>query len=214
VEGGSGIDDETLATLTGNEPIMGWKWTFEAEYETHLTTFIDGAPSGGVTRQWARAELVLSFQEDQDLAEPNPTYLLTEGTVNGDFSSTHTFSLGTCYRNYGPFTFTIDDPPDWVPFHAFLNFHTEFDPVGYSGTIRVFAPILDGTINCGDGPEPDTYAPHATYMSHEPQEELTVSEDRMTITGSWSEDVTTVLNDRAYRVRYHRGRFGSLPAGR
>jgi hypothetical protein len=204
---GGESEHESAATLIGAEPIMGWKWLFEADYETHLTTFIDGAPSGGVTLQWARAELVLGFREDQDLAEPNPTYLLTEGIVTGDFSSTHTFFLGTCYRNYGPFTFTFEDPPTWVPSFAFLSFHTEFDPVRYSGTMRIFAPILDGTIDCGDGPEPDTYAPHASYMEHVPGEGLTVSEDGWTIRGSWSEDVTTVLNDRAYHVRYHRSTY-------
>jgi hypothetical protein len=204
---GGDSEHESAATLTGGEPIMGWTWAFEAEYETHLTTFVDGAPLGGITRQWARAELVLGFREDQDLAEPAPTYLLTEGIVSGDFSSTHTFSFGACHRKYGPFTFALDEPPYWVPSFAFLNFDTDFDPVRYSGTIRIFAPILDGTIDCGSGPEPDTYAPHASYMEHEPNEGLFVAEDGRTITGTWYEEVTTVLNERAYSVRYHTSRY-------
>lgn len=116
---GGESDDETPATLSGAEPIMGYEWVLEAEN-------IVGFP-GGRTNS-STAILTLEFEEGQAFDEPYPRYVVTSGTAT--YGSRAGEALGCRYSGGG---LTFDVTPDMVP--GALVFNTTVTPVEYQGVI-------------------------------------------------------------------------------
>jgi hypothetical protein len=146
---GGESDDETSATVTGSEPIMGYEWVMEA-------TRIVSHPGG---RELASmAELTLEFEEGQELNEPHPRYVVTGGTVTyGDRSGS---ALGCTYTGGGlTYEVTRDmSPPngkDGTP-GSVLTFDTTVTPVEYFGVIWTMGPD-DTVVQDCTAIDPDTY---------------------------------------------------------
>ncbi len=123
---GGKTDHEVAATLSGDEPLMGTTWEFDA---THTTSYT-GIPNTPYT---STTHLILTFEPGQDPSEPNPRYVVTGGTVT--FNWTHT--LGECSYVAPSITFDVTDE---IANNSVLIFDTTKDPVTYRGFMSTVGP--------------------------------------------------------------------------
>ena len=180
---GGESDHETEATLTGEEPIMGYEWVMVSTNRVHNQSMERVNES--------TAELVLEFEEGQDFNEPHPRYVVTGGTVTyGDRSSS---ALGCTYSG-GGLTFEVTpemSPPVMEkPFApSVLIFDTTVTPVEYHGVIFTQGPDDTVTQDC-TAIDPNTYSVNVvshggntSWMSVVPSDHFTVI-DRSLIEGA------------------------------
>lgn len=165
--------DETPATLTGEEPIMGYTWEMTAIDSSYFTT-LPGTPQISTAHH-----IILSFEPGQEASEPNPRYVVTAGSVT--YSWNHTVSECT-YS--GGVTFDVTDE---IAGGSHITFITTTSPAMYWGYISTVGPQFTATEQCGDG-DAHTRSQGATdtwiYLpsSGDAQE---VSADNRSITGAY-----------------------------
>lgn len=177
LHGGGESDDETPATITGNQPLMGFEWVMKAT----TTVALEGGRANVST-----AELTLQFEEGQDVNEPQPRYVVTGGTVTyGDRSGS---ALGCSYSGGGgSYQVTADMSPatrtDGFA-SSVLTFDTTVTPVEYRGVIYTEGSIADTvTQTCQlSGANTVSYGSNTSWMIVDQSDHLTV-EDRRLITG-------------------------------
>jgi hypothetical protein len=161
--------DETTATITGEEPLMGRTWELTAVDSAYYLM-----PPG--TPQVSTAHLILSFEPGQDAEEPNPRYVVTGGTVTYDYN----FTYGGCTHT-GGITFEVTDT---ITSDSHITFNTMTTPVTYWGWVSTVGPEFETIAHCGD--EDITRMQGATdtwvYLP-EPGDAQEVSADNRTITG-------------------------------
>jgi hypothetical protein len=163
--------DQTGATLSGEEPIMGTVWELEAVQTSGWTGGIPHTP------YTATARLTLRFAPGQAATEPRPRYVVTGGTVT--YAWTHSFYDCT----YSAPTITFDVTPQ-VSQDSRLFFDTTVNPVGFYGVIYTQGPDFESFEQCAGG-EGSTRIHRAanTWLLLDPDEALAVSADRRSIVG-------------------------------
>jgi len=168
---GGESDDETGATLTGGEPIMGYEWQMEAR---HVTSY-SGIPHSPYD---ATASLTLTFADGQAVDEPNPRYVVTGGTVT--YSYSHTYF--DCTYTAAPITFDVT--PE-IAGNSALTFHTSANPVTFTGYIWTRGPEFSVLESCsgGDG-HTRTHRASTMWFNYDSDESQPVSADHTTITRS------------------------------
>jgi hypothetical protein len=146
---GGESDDETPATITGAEPIMGYVWAYEG---TNTVGFPDHAP------EVATATLTLEFEEGQAFDEPHPRYVVTGGTVT--YQPISTSGSGCTYNDPG-LTFTVtpemspaDPEGDQAP--SVLIFDTTVTPIEYRAVLYTHGPD-DTVVQDCTAIDPTTY---------------------------------------------------------
>jgi hypothetical protein len=124
---GGESDDETPATVTGAEPIMGYVWTMD------VTLTVGLAHGRSLV---STAMLTLEFEDGQDVNEPHPRYVVTGGTVTYEDRSSS--AVGCTYSGGG---LTYEVTPNMLPVErSALSFDTTVTPVEYSGVIVTEGP--------------------------------------------------------------------------
>jgi hypothetical protein len=170
---GGESQQETGATLVGDEPIMGTIWEMEAVHTSGWTAG-SGVPHTPYT---ATARLTLRFAPGQSATEPHPRYIVTGGTVTYDYN--HTYY--ECSYNAPELTFEVTEE---VSLDSELRFDTTLNPVRYSGLIYTQGPEFEVSETCGDGSDTRTHRATNTWLLLESQDALAVSSDRRSITGT------------------------------
>jgi hypothetical protein len=168
---GGESSDEKVATLTGEEPIMGRVWELEA---TSTSFWTGGIPATPYT---ATTHMTLTFADGQDPQEPYPEYVVTGGTVNWDYS--HTYY--DCTYTASPITF---DAVDYSG-QSVLIFDTTTTPVTYSGDIYTLGPRVEVAASCGDLSESQSQKANNYWLKIEPPDSGSVSADNTLITGTY-----------------------------
>ncbi len=169
---GGESDDEVVATVSGDEPIMGHTWELEA---VHTSGWTGGIPHTPYT---ATAHLTLRFAPGQAAAELHPKYVVTGGTVTYDYS--HTYY--DCSYTAPPITFEVTEG---VSQDSHLSFDTAPNPVRYSGVIYTQGPEIQVVESCGDESSTRTQRAANTWLLFNPADAQAVSGDRRSIVGSY-----------------------------
>jgi hypothetical protein len=177
---GGESQDQTGATLSGEEPIMGTVWEMEAVH-TSAWTAGSGVPHTPYT---ATARLTLRFAPGQSPTEPHPRYVVTGGTVTYDYN--HTYY--DCTYSAPVLTFEVTEE---VSLDSELRFDTTVNPVRYHGLIYTQGPEFEVQGNCGGDPvEPRTHRATNTWLLLESQDALGVSADGRSITGTYRNEAS------------------------
>jgi hypothetical protein len=163
--------DEKVATLTGEEPIMGSVWELEATNRSYWTGGIPATP------YTATARMTLRFAEGQNPQEPYPEYVVTGGTVNWNYS--HTYY--DCTYSAAPVSF---DAVDYSG-QSSITFDTTTTPSTYTGYIYTLGPSVEVAASCGDLSETQTQNANNVWLKIDPPDSGTVSADNMMITGTY-----------------------------
>ncbi len=179
---GGESDDQTTATVTGTEPIMGYTWILES------TVSVDH--NGGRILE-STATLTLEFEEGQAWDEPHPRYVVTGGTAA--YGDRNASAFGCTYSGGGlSFDVTADMSPsnrdEGFTLNA-LTFDTTLTPVEYSGVIFTKGPD-DSVVQDCTALDPETYGidtisygGNATWLFVEGRDHLAV-QDRALIIGT------------------------------
>jgi hypothetical protein len=163
---------ESGARLTGDEPIMGTEWKFEAVQTFRYSAGIPHTPRS------ANTTLTLRFAPGQSASEPNPRYIITGGSVTYDWN--HSYYECT----YSAPVLTFEVTPD-VSLTSQLTFHTTSSPVRYSGLIHTFGPQFESSETCGEETETRTHRANNTWLNLETSQSRAVSTDRRSASGQY-----------------------------